>query len=94
MPSINLFEKQTTAYKEQLIPSYITKRLVLEMSEGTSLERYAGSFGEVYKITSFGSSCPGNLLVSEYGYTVEKIVEAYKALPNIEIVRYFDNIKK
>ncbi|HOA63484.1 MAG TPA: transketolase [Bacilli bacterium] len=91
MPSSNLFERQTYAYKEQLIPAYITKRLIVEMSEGSSLQKYAGSFGEVYSISGFGSSAPGRLLVSEYGYTVDKIVEAYKNLPNIEIHRYFDN---
>ena len=91
MPSSNLFERQTYAYKEQLIPAYITKRLIVEMSEGSSLQKYAGSFGEVYSIFGFGSSAPGRLLVSEYGYTVDKIVEAYKNLPNIEIHRYFDS---
>lgn len=87
MPSTNQFDKQLIAYKEQLMPSYVTKRLAIEMSEGSTLDKYVGLFGQVYNITTFGRSCPSKLLVNEYGYNVQKIVETFKNLPNIEITR-------
>ena len=80
IPSTTLFDKQPKEYKEQILPSQVTKRMVVEMSEGAHYYKYVGCEGLVYNINTFGVSAPGPVLIKEYGYTKEKIAEAFKTL--------------
>jgi len=79
-PSWNLFEAQSPAYKESVLPSKVKARLAIEMGSPLGWERYVGDGGEVLGIESFGSSAPCELLMKEYGFTVENIVGKVKAL--------------
>ena len=50
------------------------------MSEGAHYYKYVGCEGLVYGINKFGVSASGPVLIKEYGYTKEKIAEAFKTL--------------
>lgn len=80
MPSMNLFDQQSDAYKETVLPTKVTKRLAIEMGSPFGWERYTGLEGDILGIDKFGSSGPGDQVVKDYGFTVENIVEAYKNL--------------
>ena len=88
IPSFYLFEKQSPEYKESILPSYITKRLAIEMSEASHFYKYIGIFGDVLNINQFGRSAPGNMVAEYFGFTVDKVVSKYKDLPKIDITRY------
>ena len=88
LPSIHLFEKQSAEYKEKVLPSYITKRLAIEMSDGCHLFKYTGLFGDVHNISEYGRSAPGNEVINYFGFTVDKVVERFNNLPKIDITRY------
>ena len=80
MPSFNLFDEQSEAYKETVLPSKVTKRLAIEMGASFGWDRYTGLEGNSLAIDKFGSSGPGKEVVASYGFTVDQIVKAYKSL--------------
>lgn len=90
MPSTTLFDKQTEEYKESVIPSAISRVMAIEMSEASHYYKYVGKEGIVYGINKFGLSSPSNELLEEYGFTVEKIVKAFKTMKKVDYIKYID----
>ena len=80
LPSWDRFEKQSKEYKESVLPKSVKKRLAIEMGSSLGWHKYAGDEGEVLAIDTFGASAPGNLVMAEYGFTVENVVAKVKAL--------------
>lgn len=76
MPSWELFAEQTLEYQEEVFPSDVTNRVVVEAGSSFGWERYVGNQGKVIGIDSFGESAPYEELYEHFGITVEKIVEA------------------
>ncbi|WP_075980829.1 transketolase [Bacillus massilinigeriensis] len=80
MPSWDRFEAQSKEYKETVIPKSVKKRLAIEMGSSLGWHRYAGDEGEVLAIDQFGASAPGNIILKEYGFSVENVVARVKTL--------------
>lgn len=80
MPSFDLFEKQSAEYKESVLPKEITKRVAIEAASPFGWERYVGSAGSTVTINHFGASAPGDLVLKEFGFTVENVVATYNDL--------------
>ncbi len=80
MPSWDLFEQQDAAYKNAVLPSTITKRLAIEMGSSLGWHKYVGFEGDVIAIDKFGASAPGEIVMKEYGFSVENIVSKMKNL--------------
>ena len=75
MPSWELFERQTKDYKNEVLPPDVENRVVLEMAVAQGWEKYAGCKGLIISIEKYGASAPYKILLEEYGFTVEKVVE-------------------
>ena len=75
MPCVNLFEKQSIAYKEFVLPSKVQKRLALEMSSDSIWYKYASN---VFGINRFGESGKLNEVLDYFGFSEENIVKVYK----------------
>ncbi|EOL44348.1 transketolase [Enterococcus caccae] len=80
MPSFDLFEKQTVEYKESVLPKGVTKRVAIEAASPFGWERYVGTTGTTVTINHFGASAPGDLVLKEFGFTVENVVSKYNSL--------------
>ncbi|WP_027109166.1 transketolase [Lacticigenium naphthae] len=80
MPSMELFEEQDDAYKENVLPESVSKRVAIEMGASFGWHRYAGSKGKVLGIDKYGSSGDGETIVKEYGFTVENVVATFESL--------------
>ena len=78
MPSIELFEEQTSEYKEALLPRSIRRRVSLEMGNTAHWYKYVGLDGLAIGINKFGASAPANKVIEEYGFSVEKVVARIK----------------
>ena len=78
MPSIELFEEQTSEYKEALLPRSIRRRVSLEMGITALWYKYVGLDGLAIGINKFGASAPANKVIEEYGFSVEKVVARIK----------------
>ena len=80
MPSVDRFDKQSADYKESVLPKAVTKRLAIEMGSSFGWHKYTGFEGDVLAIDKFGASAPGEIVMAEYGFTVENVVAKVKAL--------------
>lgn len=78
MPSFELFEKQSAAYKESVLPAAVRARVAMEAGSSYSWYKYVGLDGEIIGLDHFGASAPANILFKEFGFTVENVVEKAK----------------
>ena len=85
MPSTFLFDRQEESYKEEVLPFSVSRKLAIEMSEASTYYKYVGTRGQVYNIHTFGASSPGDTVVKEYGFTAEKIAEAFLKMKDYKI---------
>ncbi|MEO7324782.1 MAG: transketolase [Dokdonella sp.] len=80
MPSWNLFDAQTPAYRELVLPVNVRARLAVEAGSTQGWHRYVGDAGDVIGIDRFGASAPGDVVLREYGFTVDHVCERARAL--------------
>lgn len=80
MPSWNLFDKQSSSYRESVFPKNIRKRLAVEAGSPIGWLKYTTDDGDVIGIDKFGESAPGDEVMKEYGFSVENVVKRAKAL--------------
>lgn len=80
MPSWELFEKNSEAYKNSVLPPEVTTRLAVEAGIAMGWERYVGSRGKVIGMTGFGASAPGGAVLEKFGFSAENVAAEAKAL--------------
>ena len=80
MPCVELFDEQSDAYKEQVLPSAVRKRIVVEAAESFGWHRFVGLDGDTITMDRFGASAPGGTCMEKFGFTVENVVAKAKAL--------------
>ncbi len=80
MPSTDVFDRQDAAYRESVLPDGVRKRVAIEAGVTPFWRAYVGLDGAVIGIDSFGASAPADKLYAHFGITVDKVVEAGKAL--------------
>ncbi|MFH1123099.1 MAG: transketolase C-terminal domain-containing protein, partial [Pseudomonadota bacterium] len=78
MPSWELFEKQTEAYRDEVLPPDIEARIAVEAGATQGWHRYVGLRGGVIGIDHFGASAPYKTLYEKFGLTADHV--AGKAL--------------
>ncbi|HEY8660188.1 MAG TPA: transketolase [Hanamia sp.] len=80
MPSFELFERQTAAYKEKIFPANLQKRISIEAGTSFGWQAYIGREGRIISIDSFGRSAPGQEVMEKFGFTVENVVNIAKSI--------------
>ena len=80
IPSFDLFNRQSSEYKESVLPKDVKKRVSVEMGSSFGWERYVGDHGAMIAIDTFGASAPGETVIREYGFTVERVVSVFNTL--------------
>lgn len=80
MPSTNVFDAQSNDYKEEVLPSLVTKRVAIEAGHTDFWRKYVGLSGDVVGISSFGESAPGNVLLEHFGFTIDNVVNTVNTL--------------
>ncbi len=76
MPSWELFEQQSRAYRDSVLPPDVTARVSVEQASMFGWERYVGPTGTMIGMATFGASAPLKDLQRKFGFTVEHVVEA------------------
>lgn len=83
MPSWELFEAQSEAYREEVLPSDVPARLAVEAASPLGWDRYVGPRGEVLAMNSFGASAPWQDLASHFHFTADEIIARLRGLTAI-----------
>lgn len=73
MPSMEMFDAQSSDYKEEILPSNITKRISLEALSSFGWHKYIGIKGMAISIDTFGASGKGSEVFERFGFTKENI---------------------
>jgi transketolase len=80
MPCLELFEAQTPAYRDQVLPPAVRKRLAVEPGATMSWWKWVGIDGEVLGLDRFGASAPGTTVLEKLGFSAENILARARAL--------------
>jgi len=80
MPSWELFDAQPQRYRDEVLPPHVHARLAVELGSPQGWHRYVGQRGAVLGIDHFGASAPADVLLREFGFTVDHVVARAKAL--------------
>lgn len=74
MPNMTAFEQQPASYVNEVLPAR-EKVVAIEMSSSMEFYKYAA---KVYGINKFGASAPADLLLKEYGFDADSVIEFIK----------------
>jgi len=78
MPSWELFEKQTQAYKDSVLPPKVKARVAVEAGIELGWYKYIGDNGIFIGMSSFGASAPAKVCFEKFGITAANVVKAAK----------------
>ncbi len=80
IPSWNLFDQQSAAYKESVLPKAVRNRVSIEAGTTFGWDRYVGLDGIAIGIDRYGASAPYEIIYRELGITAEAVVKAARQL--------------
>ncbi len=76
VPCFERFDRQTQAYRDEVLPPSCTKRVAIEAGVTALWWKYVGTEGKVLGIDRFGISAPGNTVMKELGMTADAVIKA------------------
>jgi transketolase len=80
MPSWGLFGRQDKAYRDQVLPPSVRRRLSVEAAATFGWERYVTDDGASHGIDRFGASAPWDENMEKFGFTGPHLAETFKSL--------------
>ena len=80
MPCLEIFEKQSAAYRESVLPSAVTARISVEAASPMGWSRFVGPEGKMIAMRSFGASAKGSDAMKHFGFTTDAVVAAAREL--------------
>jgi transketolase len=78
MPCWEAFLAQPAAYRDEVLPPALTRRLSVEAGTTFGWSRFAA---HSHGIDHYGASAPGKLLAEKFGFVPAQVVKRYLALP-------------
>jgi transketolase len=80
MPSWELFDALTQPERDAVLLPSVAARLAVEAGVAQGWHRYVGDAGGVLSVERFGASAPGEVVLREYGVSVDGVCARAKAL--------------
>ncbi len=80
MPSWEIFARQSPEYRESVLPTTVRARVSIEAGTTVGWERWIGLDGIAIGIDRYGASAPGELNLSNFGFTTEAVIAAARKL--------------
>ncbi|MBE8215849.1 MAG: transketolase [Endozoicomonadaceae bacterium] len=74
MPCNTLFDQQSKAYQDSVLPASITNRIAIEAAHQDFWYKYVGLSGQIIGMHTFGASAPAKQLFDIFGFSVENII--------------------
>ena len=76
MPSVEWFDAQDAAYRDDVLPPAVRARVAVEAGIAQPWHRFVGDAGQVVSVEHFGASADYQTLFREFGLTSEAVVAA------------------
>jgi transketolase len=74
MPCWELFEAQSQAYRDSVLPPKLRARVAVEAGASMGWHKWAGDGGSLITLDRFGASAPGGVVYKNLGFSVENVV--------------------
>ena len=78
MPCWELFEKQSSRYKDSVLPPAVKARVGIEAGVDLGWHKWLGEKGVFVGMSTFGASAPGKVCFEKFGITAANVVKAAK----------------
>jgi transketolase len=78
MPSIEWFEQQTQAYRDEVLPPSVRARVSVEAGLRLGWREYVGDAGRMVSLEHWGASAAYQRIYTEFGITAEAVAQAAK----------------
>ncbi|KAA5545304.1 transketolase [Roseiconus nitratireducens] len=78
VPCMELFEDQSQAYRDQVLPPEVTNRVAVEAGIRMCWDRWIGSQGKFVGMSGYGASGPYTEVYEHFGITKDAVVAAAK----------------
>lgn len=75
LPCWELFEAQDQAYRDEVLPPAVRKRVAVEVGVSLGWERWVGDEGAVMGLDHFGVSAPAGTIFERFGFTTDRVAE-------------------
>ncbi|PYC73972.1 transketolase [Streptomyces tateyamensis] len=87
MPSVEWFNEQDQAYRDQVLPPSVKARVSVEAGIAQGWREFVGDHGQIVSLEHFGASADYQVLYQEFGITAEAVAHAaHKSLRSLEAV--------
>lgn len=80
MPCVDLFEKQSAKYREQVLPHAVKTRIAIEAAAKDYWYKYVGLDGRIIGLDRYGESAPAAAIYKDRCITKEAIITAAQEL--------------
>jgi transketolase len=80
MPSWEIFDHQSQAYRDSVLPPGVKARVAVEQGSTFGWERYVGLSGRIIGMKTFGASAPLKELQRKFGFEPERVAAAAREL--------------
>ena len=80
MPCWEFFENQPREYRDEVLPPSVRARLSIEAGVTLGWQKCVGDKGGSIGVDRYGASAPGEVVMREYGFTVDHVVEFARGL--------------
>ncbi|MBI3752238.1 MAG: transketolase, partial [Chloroflexi bacterium] len=75
LPCWAAFEAQPAAYRDEVLPPAVKRRLSVEAGASLGWERWTGDEGAIVAIDHFGASAPVGAIFERLGFTAERVTD-------------------
>jgi transketolase len=75
LPCWEAFEAQDQAYRDEVLPPTIRRRVSVEAGISLGWERWVGDEGAVIGLDHFGASAPAGTIFEEFGFGVDRVAD-------------------
>ena len=80
MPSWTLFDKQSTEYRDSVLPAGVAARVAVEAGCALGWSKYVGEKGKVISLERFGASAPYQTILEHLGFTGANVASIAKSI--------------
>lgn len=77
-PCLEWFQRQDVKYRDSLLPRNVKARVSVEAGIAQGWRDYIGDYGVSISLEHFGASASAAVLFKEFGFTIERVVQAAK----------------
>jgi transketolase len=75
LPCWERFEAQDQAYRDDVLPPAVRKRVSVEVGVSLGWDRWVGDEGAIIGLDHFGASAPAGTIFKEFGFTADRVAD-------------------